>query len=120
MPRRGVYHEKRLAQIPRRFFNRYFTKYGDDEFEVSRELKEDVTLRRLNLKNREFPFRQSFDVISCRNVMIYFEQDVKDQLVNHFYTMTQPGGYLFIGQSETLNRKKVQYSYVKPGIYQRG
>lgn len=118
--RRGVYSEKRLTQVPRRLFSRYFTRCGTDEFEISRELKEDVTFRRFNLKNREFPFKQAFDVISCRNVMIYFEQDMKEHLVGHFYSMTRPGGYLFIGHSETLNRKKIQYAYVKPGIYQRG
>jgi len=66
----------------------------------------EVIFRIFNLMNTVFPFKRKFHVIFCRNVMIYFDQQTKMELVNRFYEYTEPGGYLFIGHSESLNRMK--------------
>ena len=58
--------------------------------------------------NKSFPFKKKFHVIFCRNVMIYFDNETKDNLVNKFYEYTEPGGYLFIGHSESLNKEKTK------------
>lgn len=118
--RKGVYTKSRINHVPRMYLSQYFNPCGNGFYEVDARIKREVTFRRLNLKNRDFPFKESFDLISCRNVMIYFEQDMKDDLVDKLYDLTRPGGYLFIGLSEALNRKKIRYSYVKPGIYRKG
>jgi len=68
---------------------------------------------------RIFPFKKKFHVIFCRNVMIYFDDRTKWELVNKFYDMTEYGGYLFIGLSESLNREKTKYKYVMPAIYRK-
>jgi chemotaxis protein methyltransferase CheR len=68
---------------------------------------------------QELPFRRKFHVIFCRNVMIYFDQPTKNALVNRFYEMTEPGGYLFIGHSEALERDKTMYRYVMPAVYRK-
>jgi len=64
-------------------------------------------------------FRRPFDLIFCRNVMIYFDQPTKDALVKRFFNATVPGGYLFIGHSEGLNKAECPYKYVMPAIYQK-
>jgi len=64
-------------------------------------------------------FRIPFDVIFCRNVMIYFNQPTKDALVDRFYDSTNPGGYLIIGLSETINKNSTKYKYVVPAVYRK-
>jgi chemotaxis protein methyltransferase CheR len=117
--RLGIYAEKRLAEMPLSLKNRYFKKIDKDRYEIIDAVKREVVFRRLNLKNRSFPFKHRFDVISCRNVMIYFDPDMKEHLIRSLYAQTRPGGYLFVGHSEALNRKTLPYAYVRPGVYQK-
>ena len=63
-------------------------------------------------------FRRKFDVIFCRNVMIYFDQSTKDALVNRFHEATVPGGYLLIGHSENLS-KNAPYVTLAPSTFQK-
>ncbi len=64
-------------------------------------------------------FKKPFDVIFCRNVMIYFDKTTTNQLIERFYNATAEGGYLFIGHSETIDRTKSKYKYVQPSVYQK-
>lgn len=64
-------------------------------------------------------FKRPFDIIFCRNVMIYFDMPTKDALVRRFYQATVPGGYLFIGHSESLGKENCPYNYIVPAIYRR-
>jgi chemotaxis protein methyltransferase CheR len=66
-----------------------------------------------------FPFQKPFDCIWCRNVMIYFDQPTRDQLVQRLYNVTAPGGYLFVGHSESLGRGKSSWKYIRPAVYQK-
>ena len=66
-----------------------------------------------------FQFKHPFDLILCRNVMIYFDMDTKEDLVEKFYNVTVPGGYLFIGHSEGINRNATRFQYVQPAIYRK-
>ncbi len=116
----GVYPESAMAQMPLAFRQKYFTPEKDGCWAVSRKLKEIVLFRRLNLVQGEYPFKGKFQAIFCRNVMIYFDSVVQQAVVERFYRYTEPGGYLFVGHSESLNRIKCLYKYVKPSIYQKG
>jgi chemotaxis protein methyltransferase CheR len=69
--------------------------------------------------NKKFPFKKPFDIIFCRNVMIYFDLKTRTELANKFYKFTYPGGYLFIGHSETLGRNMVDYKFIKPAVYKK-
>ena len=60
-----------------------------------------------------------FDLIFCRNVMIYFEMDIKIALVNRLFEVVRPGGYLFIGHAESIPRDKTPFEYIKPAIYRK-
>lgn len=118
--RAGLYLKKRITFVSDIYMSRYFNENDDDRFKVNECLKKEVTFRRLNLTNKHFNFKKKFDLISCRNVMIYFDNEIRDRLVRNLYDLTLPGGYLFVGHSESLNSKKYLYNYVKPGIYQKG
>ena len=69
--------------------------------------------------NEVFPFKRKFHTIFCRNVMIYFDNETKMKLVKKFYDLTELGGYLFIGHSESLNRNETDYKYVMPAVYRK-
>jgi chemotaxis protein methyltransferase CheR len=79
-------------------------------------LKEVVQFGRLNLME-SFVFKQGFDLILCRNVMIYFDRNTQAALVNKFYDVLRDGGYLFIGHSETLTGIDHRFTYIRPSIY---
>ncbi|MDH5298782.1 MAG: protein-glutamate O-methyltransferase [Desulfobulbaceae bacterium] len=115
---RGLYPEDRIKQVPPMLRSRYFIRQGD-EVGVNDRIKKEVTFRRLNLMNPQFPFKKPFHMIFCRNVMIYFDKETRDNLVRKFHQITEPGGFLFIGHSETLGRDQDLYRYVMPATYQK-
>ncbi len=118
---RGIYPLSRVEPLSPEWRRRYFQK-GVNQFEgyvrVKPEVKQLVEFFRLNLMDH-FPFKQEFDVIFCRNVMIYFEKGTQTELVNKFYQCLKPNGYLFIGHSESLCNISHQFAYVKPTIYRK-
>lgn len=87
-------------------------------YQVSKTLRDNVIFKTFNLMD-PIKFKLKFDVIFCRNVMIYFDQNTKNQLVNRFYNAQNPGGYLFIGHSESIDRTSSQYNYIQPAIYRK-
>ncbi len=116
--RAGVYAPESLKNIPPAWERLYFKRSGD-AYLLSDEIKREVFFKRLNLMD-DFRFRNPFDLIFCRNVMIYFKQETKDKLVRKFCDVLKPGGYLFIGHSETIQRDAAEFRYIEPSIYQKG
>ena len=116
----GIYSSDRLAALPHEWRGKYFRQIGADQWQVSDKLRQEATIRRLNLMNPRFPFKQPFQIIFCRNVMIYFDQPTRDNLVRKFHQHLEPGGYLFIGHSETLGREQNQFHYLQPAAYRKG
>ncbi len=115
----GKYSSERVEQVPSKYKLNYFEKVGAEEYMVKESLKKEVLFRRFNLMNDTFPFKKPFHIIFCRNVMIYFDHETRDELVRKLYDCTHPGGYLFIGNAETLGRSNCPYRYIAPSIYQR-
>ena len=118
--KRGAYATDRVMQLPENLRRKYFTSAGPDEMQVIDKLKREATFRRFNLMNSTFPFKKPFQMIFCRNVMIYFDQETREALVNRYHKTTEADGYLFIGHSETLGRSQSLYRYIKPALYQKG
>jgi chemotaxis protein methyltransferase CheR len=118
--RNGVYSADRVEQLPDNLRRKYFTPAGPEEMVVVDKIKREATFRRFNLMNSSFPFKKPFQMIFCRNVMIYFDQPTRDALVGRYHQFTEPGGYLFIGHSETLGRSQSRYKYLQPALYQKG
>ena len=77
-----------------------------------------IEFRRLNLME-PFDPTHPFQVIFCRNVMIYFDRETQERLVNRFASCLAPGGYLLIGHAESLTGLKHPYEYIKPAVYRR-
>ncbi|MEW6171652.1 MAG: protein-glutamate O-methyltransferase CheR [Bacillota bacterium] len=115
----GEYPAEKMSQVPVEFRQRYFTPLKNGNWAVKKNLKDIVLFRRLNLMRNEYPFKGRFQAIFCRNVMIYFDNAVRQELIKRFHRYIEPGGYLFIGQSESLDRSSGVFKYVKPSIYQK-
>ena len=117
--RKGVYPKDRVAEVPPTMKNRYLRKIDGDNYMVSDQLKKEVVFRRFNLMNTVMPFKKQFQIIFCRNVMIYFDTPTRDALARRFFDVMSPGGYLFIGHSETLRRDICPFDYVQPAVYRK-
>jgi chemotaxis protein methyltransferase CheR len=115
----GVYAPERIEPLPALWKQRYLTRHPDGNYEIADRIKKEVIYRRFNLIEPVYPFRKKFHVIFCRNVMIYFDADTRASIINKLYDMTEPGGYLFIGHSEAIDRSKSKYKYVLPAVYRR-
>lgn len=119
---RGHYPEARVEPVPRALRDRYFRKSVENAekvFIVADELRRLITFRRLNLATPPFPMRGPLDVIFCRNVMIYFDDQVRSRLIEEAYRLLRPGGYFIVGHSESLTRCNSKFQIVQPSIYQK-
>lgn len=113
----GAYKFGPEDNITNYYIGKYFIKVGAD-WVISPEIKSLVTFRLFNLME-SFPFKHPFDVIFCRNVMIYFDKEVQEKLVNNFYNALSNKGFLFIGHSESLIQLKHPFKYHEPTIYNK-
>lgn len=115
----GIYPEDRLKLVPPQLKEKYFTRLPDGAWHISDPVRRRVSFDRINFIAPVYPVIGRFHIISCRNVMIYFDQETREKLIERFYDYTEPGGYLFIGHSETLPRDNPYFRYVRPAIYQK-
>lgn len=113
----GVYKFGPEDNITNYHINKYFTKQ-DSSWVICDEIKNSVTFRLFNLMDA-FPFKNPFDIIFCRNVMIYFDREVQEKLINNFYSALADNGLLFIGHSESLIQIKHNFVYHEPTIYKK-
>ena len=101
--RNGIYSEYSLRTTPKELVSRYFTKDGQ-VYKINPEMKRLVSFGQINLNEREQLKRvESSHIVFCRNVIIYFDDDMKRRVINSFYDNLLPGGALLIGHSETLH-----------------
>lgn len=114
---RGVYPATIKKDMDPYFLMEYFHHDGE-HYQVKPEIKELITFRLFNLMD-PFPFKNTFDIIFCRNVMIYFDAQVQQELVKKFHDYLCRGGLLFIGHSESLINKQFSFKYIQPTIYQK-
>ena len=107
------------ADIPPEWRRKYFIRRQDGSglYTVTPEIRKNVIFRTFNLMD-PIRFKLKFDVIFCRNVMIYFDQPTKDALIQRFYDASNPGGYLLIGHSENIS-KDSPYRILRPATFQK-
>lgn len=115
---KGVYPMESTQNMPPNLKNKYFNKQPDGMLKVTDEIKNQVIFRKFNLMG-PFQFKRKFHVIFCRNVMIYFDAETKRKLVDKFYDALEPGGYLFIGHSESIDRNFSDFKYIMPALYRK-
>lgn len=117
----GVYPAELLDDVPERFRKKYFarlTRDPDGPVQVREDLRNLIAFRQINFIDSEWPINTQFDAIFCRNVMIYFDQDTRRNLVRRFMTFMKPESYLFIGHSESLLGLSDQFDTKGNTIYQ--
>ncbi|MDI6852457.1 MAG: protein-glutamate O-methyltransferase CheR [Deltaproteobacteria bacterium] len=119
--RQGIYPAARTAPLPLGWQTRFFQKgVGRQEgfVRLKPQVRELVEFFHLNLMD-DFAFREEIDLIFCRNVMIYFDKETQAGVVEKFYRSLRPGGYLFLGHSESLCNIRHHFTYVKPTVYRK-
>ncbi|HKK49099.1 MAG TPA: protein-glutamate O-methyltransferase CheR [Alkalispirochaeta sp.] len=115
---KGIYGEKELARLAQSRRAAHFERTSQGE-RISQHIRDMVVFRRLNLVRDTYPFRHMFDLIFCRNVLIYFDEDLQQSIVNAMMRHLTMGGHLVVGHSETLDRGSFGLQYRRPGVYQR-
>lgn len=120
--RKGVYRDQTLRSTEPRIIDNYFIK-EDKQYRIKDEVKRLIKFNHINLNDsRQTNMITDCDVVFCRNVMIYFSDEIKKTLVKQFYKSLRPGGYLFIGHSESLHgiSKSFKLEYFKNAlVYQK-
>ena len=115
----GRYAEDKVAEVPPELRRKHFARVRSEReaiYEVSPEVRGLVTIARMNLMD-PWPFRGKFDVIFCRNVMIYFNADTRRSLVLRFHNLLRPGGILAVGSAETLAGLDVPFRAAQASVY---
>jgi chemotaxis protein methyltransferase CheR len=118
---KGVYEMEKAEAIPLILKHKYLMRNKDKNKQFVRiipELRSLIRFRRLNLMEN-FGIDEPIDIIFCRNVIIYFDRITQGKLLTKFYRQLSPGGYLFMGHSETLHGLNVPFVQVAPTIYRK-
>ena len=118
---KGEYDDNETSQIPQPLLRKYFRSKGasSPSWVANDELKKLVAFRKLNLIHIPYPMKGPFDIIFCRNVMIYFDLPVRTRIVGEFARLIPPGGYLILSHSESLMGIDAPFRRIENSIYER-
>lgn len=118
----AIYPDDTVSRLPAPTVRTYFQRgIGAQEgnHRIKALLRERVTFQQLNLLDAQLPFTEPFHVIFCRNVMIYFDAKTQEELIGRLTRRLVPGGYLFVGHSESLTHLPHTLRPIRPAIYQK-
>jgi len=118
----GIYEAQRVANIPLELKRKYFLKSKDatqPKVRVVPELRKKCSFDRLNLMDKRYDTPSDFDIIFCRNVLIYFDKPTQEEVINKLCQRLKTGGYLFLGHSESITGISAPLKTIKPTIYQK-
>ncbi len=115
----GIYSEENISKMPAKLKHKYFVKENGDQWRVTEKVRELVMFRRLNFMRKTFPFTRKFHCVFCRNVMIYFDPETREDLVSRFSRYMETNTYFFVGLSESLGRQNKYFKYIQPGAYRK-
>ena len=115
----GVYSAANVNGLDDALLKRWFLKSKDDEsYKVKPKLQQLISFKRLNLL-QDWPMKGPFDLILCRNVVIYFDKDTKDLLFKRYAKILAPHGHLFLGHSETMGKEHIEFKNLGKTMYQK-
>lgn len=120
--RKAIYPEERIAPISEELRKRYLLRSKEKEKRLVRirpELRRHVTFKRQNLMDDRYEIEGTFDIVFCRNVIIYFERPNQERILTRLVSHLRPGGYLFLGHSETLAGMSLSLMSVAPTVYRK-
>lgn len=116
--KKGIYDANDIKNIQPDRLKKYFEKLPNEKYQISDTIKSKVEFKQHNLLNDRF--ESGFDLILCRNVVIYFTDEAKTQLYTGFFKALKPGGVLFVGGTESiLNYKEIGYVQYRPFFYRK-
>ena len=118
----AIYKEEKINNIPIELKKKYFLKSKDRTKKLVRivpELRNKANFARMNLMDSAYDVKDTFDVIFCRNVLIYFNREIQESVINKLTRKLRTGGYFFIGHSESIMGMDVPLKQIKPTIFQR-
>lgn len=116
----AIYDGDKIAPVPPELLRRYFQRgvgQWQGSFRVREELRNHLRFQHLNLLQPKYPFAQRFDLILCRNVMIYFDRPTQETLIGKLTTQLEPGGHLLVGHSESLSGIRHSLRQLQPAVY---
>lgn len=117
--RRGEYDKRQVESLDGEILHRHFRRSPDGEsFTVAPHVQEIVRVARLNLMD-PWPMKGPFDIIFCRNVMIYFDLPTRERLVGRFHQFLRPGGIFAVGSAETLSGLDTPFKSVQASVYRK-
>jgi chemotaxis protein methyltransferase CheR len=119
---KGIYQEQKIEFVSLDLKRKYFLKSKDRSnptVRVRPELQANLTLRHLNLMDGYYDVKETYNAIFCRNVLIYFDRATQEKVINKLCQHLEPGGYFFIGHSESLSGMNVPLTHIKPTIFQK-
>ena len=118
----GLFEAHRVGTVPEQLRRNYFETVqheGKALLKVVEPIRRLISFTRFNLMSDTFPMKQGFDIIFCRNVMIYFDRPTQETLVGKYAKQLNPGGHLMIGHSESLSGVDHPLEYVEPTVYRK-
>lgn len=116
----AIYEEEQIRMISPDVLRKYFMASKDRNrrmLRVAPEIRSHIKLRKLNLMNEAYPFTHDFDVIFCRNVLIYFSREDILQIVNRCASHLRPGGYLITGHADSIYGAATQFKRIEPSVF---
>lgn len=118
----AIYSQQSIQSVPPHLRNKYLMKgkgSWEGNWRIMPELRSKVNFQRLNFMDEVFALPQAMDIIFCRNVVIYFDLPTQKRLFQKFYNHLIPGGFLFIGHSETLHGINSQFEHLQATVYRK-
>jgi len=120
--RKGIYHNSRIETIPMNLKKKYFLKSknkSEELVKVKPIIQRNVSFVQQNLMHDKYDIKKTFDIIFCRNVLIYFSQEKQKKILLNLHSHLKPDGYLFLGHSETITGLNLPFLSVAPTIYRK-
>ncbi len=101
----GIYGKRSLKNVPKSILRKYFIPLSDGNYQIIKDIREAVEFKRINVCNiLETKKMRNFDIIFCRNLLIYFDDASRKKVATSFYDSLNPGGFVFLGHSESMSR----------------
>jgi chemotaxis protein methyltransferase CheR len=114
----GIYHEKSLKAVPPEFFMKYFTLVSDKTYQISDSVKSCVEFKQHDLLKDHYP--SEYDLIICRNVLIYFTDEAKNKIYESFHSALRKNGLLFVGSTEQIiQAQQIGFNNFKSFFYKK-